>query len=72
MPHRPGGSAEEVPRPDEHEEDSGPDPPGSDVEPRGADAQRPAQVTPGVGFIKLTYAQFEARNVRTQLFMPRL
>lgn len=41
----PVDSAEAKPRSDEHEEDFGSDPPGADLEPRGADAQRPAQVT---------------------------
>lgn len=40
----PVSSAEAEPRSDEHEEDFGSDPPGSDLEPRGPDTQRPAQV----------------------------
>lgn len=41
----PVGSAEATSRSDDYEEDFGADPPRSDLEPRGADTQWPAQVT---------------------------
>lgn len=43
----PESSDEAEPWSDEHEEDSGSDPPGSGLELRATDAQRPAEVTSG-------------------------
>lgn len=53
----PLGSGEAEPRFDEHEEDSGYDPPGSDLEPRDDDAKRSAQVT--------THTQSENLNLES-------
>lgn len=43
----PVGQEKAMPECAEHEKDAGFNLPGSGVEPRGADAQRPAQVIPG-------------------------
>lgn len=53
----PVGPAAADTRSDEHDEDFGSDPPRSDLERRGADAQRPAQVTHTSGLDRVDCAK---------------